>query len=198
MTLAGCYLLLASLGKSSPETIDIQVIESPKVSVAAPAPPPTLAPQAQPKPQVLNRKVFGVTKKSIVDEGTSSSNVEVKQGNTLATTPDNEKLKDGDADSLPIPTDEYLVDRMPSLLSEVRIPYPKEAREKGIAGTVVMELLIDANGKVREVRLVNGPGFGLNEAAVAAVWSFRFSPAQAGGQAVAVRTSYRYNFVLEK
>lgn len=38
-----------------------------------------------------------------------------------------------------------------------------------------MDLLIDGKGKVREVKFVDGPGFGLNEAALEAVQRFQFS-----------------------
>jgi protein TonB len=85
---------------------------------------------------------------------------------------------------------------MPSVAAEVRIPYPPEAREKKIEGKVVMELLIDAEGKVRNATIVSGPGYGLNEAALEAIYRFKFKPAEVEGKPVAVKIPYTYNFVL--
>ncbi|RYZ73549.1 MAG: energy transducer TonB, partial [Proteobacteria bacterium] len=53
-------------------------------------------------------------------------------------------------------------------------------------------------GKVRQANLVSGPGYGMNEAALQAIGSFEFEPAQVGEQAVAVRIRYSYRFVLER
>jgi protein TonB len=98
---------------------------------------------------------------------------------------------------LPSPADEFLVTSMPVLVSEVRIPYPEEAKKAGIEGPVVMDLLIDEQGKVRQVSLIKGPGFGLNDAALAAIKSFLFRPARIKDQSVAVKIRYTYRFVLE-
>ncbi len=158
-----------------------------------------LQPQAIPKEKKTvnaQRQIFGVTKKSIT-AAPGESAAEIKQGNTLAKTPDDLKMSDTDAESLPIPADDYLVSRMPVLESEYRIPYPEEARKKAVEGPVVMDLLIDQTGRVRKVTLISGPGHGLNEAAVQAVENFKFLPAHIDKQAVAVRIRYTYRFVLE-
>lgn len=111
---------------------------------------------------------------------------------------DSKTLRPGEDEALPIPADEFLVTAMPELQSEIRIPYPPEAREKRIQGAVIMELLIDSQGVVREAKLVSGPGAGLNEAALNAVRSFKFKPARIQEQSVAVRIRYAYRFVLER
>lgn len=143
------------------------------------------------------RQVFGLSKKSILSAEKNASEALIKQGNTTAKAQDDLKLNDNDAESLPIPADDYLVNQMPSLESEYRIPYPEEARKNSIEGPVVMDLLIDQNGKVRKVDLISGPGHGLNEAALKAVENFKFRPAQMNQQNVAVRIRYTYRFVLE-
>lgn len=104
----------------------------------------------------------------------------------------------GGGDGLPVAADELLVTEMPALQSEVRTPYPEEARSRGIQGAVKMDLLIDENGVVRDVRLLEGPGYGLNEAALAAVRAFRFSPAKVVEKSVAVRVRYSYRFILDR
>ena len=187
-----------AFGEAPKEIVEIEVIENPKEA------PPQLDLTQQPPPKPVEkppeepaRKVFGVSRKALTSDE-AGPGVEVKQGNTVATAPDDLKLKDSDADSLPIPTDEYLVSKMPRVASEVKIPYPPEAKAARIEGKVVLELLIDAEGKVRDAKVLSGPGYGLNEAALQAIKSFRFTPAEAEGKPVAVRTAFTYNFFLQE
>ena len=63
----------------------------------------------------------------------------------------------------------YQLDREPSVLSDVKIPYPPDAKRAGIEGTVVLQVKIDEKGNVIDVKVLSGPGYGLNEAAAAAV-----------------------------
>lgn len=147
-----------------------------------------------PQPQ---RKVFGVSRKALTTTETTAHTAEIKQGNTVAKENDNLKLNENDADSIPIPADDYLVTSQVALIKDVKIPYPAEARKKNIEGSVVMDIIIDQQGRVRDANLVRGPGFGLNEAAMAVIKDFLFRPARVGEQAVAVKIRYSYRFVLE-
>lgn len=151
------------------------------------------APKPAEPPKVV-KKVFGLSKDTL--QGNEGSTVAIKAGNTIAKEIDQEKINPEDAESLPIPTEEYLVTQMPRLKSEIRIPYPAEARSKNIEGVVVMDILIDEKGKVRSATLIEGPGFGLNEAALKAIYQFEFSPAVVDKKSVAVRIRYSYRFVL--
>jgi protein TonB len=160
------------------------------------------APDQKPVPQERRRAVFGISRRTLTEQPSENAPagpaVEVKAGNTLATAPDDKKLEPGDETALPIPTEEYLVTQMPILDEEIRIPYPAEARSKGIEGPVAMDILIDEEGKVRDVRLLDGPNHGLNEAAMEAGKRLRFKPARIHERAVAVRIRYVYRFVLER
>lgn len=177
------------------ENVEIEVYEFPKAQQTEIKPPKPLVEQKKAIEVDKPRQVFGVSRKALTDS-TGSASVEVKAGNTVAKAEDDLKLRSDDADSLPIPTDEYLVSDLPRLKREVRIPYPADARQKGIEGPVIMDLLIDQQGKVRQVTLVSGPGAGLNEAATKAIGGFEFSPAKVDGQPVAVRIRYTYRFSL--
>lgn len=88
------------------------------------------------------------------------------------------------------------VTRLPKVLKEVKATYPEEAKQARIDGPVNLEILIDRTGKVREVKMLNGPGYGLDESAIAAVKQFEFQPAQKGSDAVAVKIRYTYRFKL--
>jgi protein TonB len=169
------------------------VYEFPQTTPQAPQiSKPKIQNQAKAKP----KGVFGVSRKSI--QSTDPNAPTIKAGNTIAKEQDQKTLQPSDADSLPIPADEVLVTRMPELISEIKIPYPAEAKKKGIQGAVVMDILIDEKGAVRQATLVNGPDPSLSEAALEAVKKFMFSPAIMQEKPVAVRIRYAYRFILER
>jgi protein TonB len=91
----------------------------------------------------------------------------------------------------------YQVDREPEVLAEVQIPYPPEARRAGIEGKVIMSIRIDAQGQVTSVKVLNGPGYGLEDAAATAMRRARFRPAMKGGEPVETELKYTYVFVLD-
>jgi len=166
-----------------------EVQEKPKVVVKSVNEPEPTATEA--------RQVFGANRNSYTDESVGDDEaVSAKKGNTLAKESDKEVLKDSDADSLPTPTEEYLVSEMPSVLSEVRPQYPPQARAEGLEGAVVMDILIDEKGKVRQASLVEGPEI-FRAGALEAIKKFLFRPAQVDGSAVAVRIRYTLKFQLE-
>lgn len=183
--------------------VEFEVIENPTLAPVG-LPPLELRPLSKPQvptQKVEGREVFGISKSTLTEDSPSDQGalaVEVKQGNTLAAAPDDRTLLDTDVARLPIPTADHLVTRMPSLISEVRIPYPPLAKQKNIEGPVVMDILIDEQGNVRQVQLVSGPGEGLNEAALAAIAQFKFKPASIEKKNVAVRIRYTYRFVLQQ
>ena len=184
------WVLFGGKGKSV-EDVTITVIDKPTQALL----PIRAEPHEKPKETKKPRAVFGLSRKSIQSE---DSTIAVKAGNTVAKAPDNEKLKDSDVDSLPVPTEEYLVTQMPRLLTEFRVPYPPEAKQKKIQGTVVMSILIDQNGNAREATLISGPGTGLNEAAeFAVIKHMKFRPAYVDDKPVAVRMRFSYRFILE-
>lgn len=165
-----------------------EVKEKPKVVLKSVNEPVSKAPA---------REVFGANKNSYTDESvTKSEAVEAKKGNTLAKEADKTVLESSDAEALPTPTEEYLVSEMPSVLSEVRPVYPKEAREKGLEGSVALDVLIDQSGNVRQVSVIEGPEI-FRSGAIEAIKKFRFKPAKVDGKAVAVRIRYSLKFQLE-
>ena len=143
------------------------------------------------------REVFGASRNSYTDESVSSEEgVVAKKGNTLAKAVDNTTLLDSDATALPTPTEEYLVSEMPVLVSEIRPVYPKEAKDKRMEGAVALDVLIDQEGDVRNVRVIDGPEV-FRSGALEAMKRFKFKPAKVDGKPVAVRIRYVLNFKLE-
>ena len=73
--------------------------------------------------------------------------------------------------------------------------YPKDAREQGIQGSVVLSVIISKDGDVRDVKLSSGHP-ALAQAAIDAVKQWRYKPYLLNGQAVEVDTQVQVNFTL--
>ena len=74
----------------------------------------------------------------------------------------------------------------PRLLREVKADFTEEARQRGISGEVVLEIVVRRDGSVGDVRVLHGLGGGLNDRAIQAVRQWRFAPAQRQGAPVDV------------
>ncbi|QSQ12908.1 energy transducer TonB [Myxococcus landrumensis] len=175
----------------------IKVAEAPKPvppppEQAPPPPnePPPPTPQAKPPPLVV-----GMTMSSTTSAGSFAAPVgNTAYGQVAATAKDPKDVK---AYSAPKYTPIYQVDSEPTVASEVKIPYPEEARRAGIEGTVTLSITIDHEGRVVAVKVLSGPGYGLNEAARDAIKRFRFKPAIKGGEPVSTEMKYSYTFLLD-
>jgi TonB family protein len=84
----------------------------------------------------------------------------------------------------------------PRLLREVRADYTEDARQRGIAGDVVLEIVVRRDGSVGDVRLLQGLAGGLNDRAMQAVRQWRFAPARRQGAAVDVLVEVAVEFKL--
>jgi TonB family protein len=73
----------------------------------------------------------------------------------------------------------------PELIGERVRRFPPEARQAGIQGVVVVEVVIDQEGCVRHPRVLKGVP-SLDSTALAVVQSWTFQPANLGGKDVAV------------
>jgi TonB family protein len=62
--------------------------------------------------------------------------------------------------------------------------YTQEARALKLEGEVLIEVVFEASGQVRVLRVARGLGHGLDESAIRAAQQIRFKPARRDGQAV--------------
>jgi protein TonB len=85
----------------------------------------------------------------------------------------------------------------PRVLREAKPEYPAEARAAGIEGDVILLLRIEREGHVSAVRVLKGPGHGLEAAAERAAWQLRFAPATLDGEPVATEIRFTYHCLLE-
>ncbi len=86
--------------------------------------------------------------------------------------------------------------RPPALLKDVEAAFPPELVDAGVGGTVTMEVDVGADGKVLDARVIGSAGVAFDEAALAAVRQFEFSPAEVDGHPAAVRLQYSYTFLF--
>ena len=75
--------------------------------------------------------------------------------------------------------------------------YPLLARRLGREGKVVLKLLIDKNGTLQDIVVIEASGFGFTEAAVAAIKKSAFSPAYRNGEKVPSKAILSVRFNLE-
>jgi len=174
-------------------------LEPPKVAKALPAdapeakpsepeapPPPNEPPPPGAPPPAKAPVRLGLSLSSTTEAGGFAAPV----GNTLygklpsvASAPDT--VKPYAAERYVAPTQVTALPR-PLSLEVPSSEYPPEALARGIEGTVYLRLLIDAQGGIAEITVVEDPGNGFAEAAVRiARRYFKFAPALRGGEPVA-------------
>ena len=76
--------------------------------------------------------------------------------------------------------------------------YPKEAKAKGLEGTVVLKCLITRTGTVSNLHVVSSTNPIFNEAALRAVHEWHYKPYWHNGRPVNVRTTIHVVFSLGK
>jgi len=78
------------------------------------------------------------------------------------------------------------------------ISYPRRARRKGYEGTVLLEVLVNRNGKVADLRILASSGYAiLDRSAVNSVKSWSFKPAKKGNDTVDMWVQVPVRFKLE-
>jgi protein TonB len=82
------------------------------------------------------------------------------------------------------------------IVTRVRPSYTESARHAHIEGVVRLELMVNEDGDVVSARVLQGLGYGLDEAAMAAAKRFHFKPATKGGRSVTAPFIIKMRFVL--
>lgn len=87
--------------------------------------------------------------------------------------------------------------RPPKVLNWTDPPYPDQARQQGIEGTVVLRLTVMENGRPTNVTVARSSGHAaLDQAALGHVKRARFKPALRDGRPVAMTITFRVKFRL--
>jgi TonB family protein len=99
----------------------------------------------------------------------------------------------------PKPAHIYHIGEGVSLPKATFLPTPEytaEAAKKKIEGTVILSLVVLPDGTSRDITVIKGLGYGLDEQAVKAVSTWRFQPAvrQSDGEAVPISITVQTTF----
>jgi len=86
----------------------------------------------------------------------------------------------------------------PRFLNREMPVYPLMARRLGKEGRVLLRLTIDENGKLLNVEVIEGAGYGFTEAAVDAVRKSTFIPAKSEGKPVMSKALLPIRFSLRR
>ncbi|MBD1394019.1 M56 family metallopeptidase [Mucilaginibacter glaciei] len=79
------------------------------------------------------------------------------------------------------------------------IRYPKDAREKNIQGRVIAKFIVEPDGKLTNIRIVRGIGYGCDEETIRVLnLSPKWKPGTQKGKAVRVEYAVPVQFALEK
>jgi len=84
----------------------------------------------------------------------------------------------------------------PTAISAPDPDYTEEARRAKKQGTCVLWLIVDSTGHPRDIRVIRGLGFGLDQKALDAVKQWKFQPALKDGRPVDVQISVQVDFHL--
>ncbi|HTS37662.1 MAG TPA: energy transducer TonB [Candidatus Solibacter sp.] len=84
----------------------------------------------------------------------------------------------------------------PQAISTPDPEYTEEARRAKTQGTCVLWLIVDSQGRPRDVKVVRGLGYGLDAKALEAVRQWRFQPSMKDGKPVDVQISVEVVFHL--
>ncbi|MEO8276796.1 MAG: energy transducer TonB [Thermoanaerobaculia bacterium] len=178
-------------------------------SIAPPPPPPPPPPPAAPKPVAPKPVVTPVVAEivqpvavpdvvpepteEVATEGTGEEGVEggVEGG-----------VAGGDVGGVPQSTGDEILRvggeiTKPERLGGAQPAYTELARKARIQGVVIVEAVIDKEGRVTNVRVLKGLPMGLDQSAVDAVKNWRFKPATLNGRPVSVYYSLTVNFRLQ-
>lgn len=86
--------------------------------------------------------------------------------------------------------------KAPTVVSRVEPKYNDAARKAHVTGVVIVEAIINKDGRVERVKVIKGLPVGLSAAAEEAVKQWRFRPGTLNGQPVEVIFNLTVNFTL--
>lgn len=99
-------------------------------------------------------------------------------------------------EELPAPSEFVAYEEPPAPISQPKPEYPEMARKAGVEGIVNLKVLVDKEGRTRDVILLKGLGAGLDEAAIKSAWESKWTPAIQNHKPVAVWVAYPIRFKL--
>jgi TonB family protein len=84
----------------------------------------------------------------------------------------------------------------PAVIFKLDPEYTEEARKAKLSGSVMLSVVVDTEGRARDIHVVKALGLGLDEEAIAAVYQWRFRSGMKDGKPVNVRATIQVSFRL--
>ncbi len=170
--------------------------EKTKIRRFKPMPPPKVKPKKIKKKDVKKKKV------PVPDPTPDEPEpiVEPEPEPEPPPVPENAEVVRGIPEGPPAPTGpvgQDAVSTQPTKKTHVEPDYPKSAKRAQIEGRVILQITIDAEGNVTDVKVLRDAPMGLTEAAVKAAKQWKYSPAIMNGEPVGVRKTVTVNFSLD-
>ena len=193
--------VLATLDLSSVELSFAEQVE--ETAAVAPTLPSTEAECRPPKPKVEEPPPRVKLEKPLPPDAGEVRFPEPKEDTRLKTEDakakdERRETRDEKAASAPtVAPRQARLDAPPKPKRNIKPDYPKGARQRGEQGDVVLEIRVNAEGMVDGVKVAVSSGFAeLDEAAIKAARTARFSPARSGHDAVASTARLTLSFKL--
>ncbi len=159
-------------------SIDLDSLPSPKISIGLNQPPPD---EEWQNPQMINKPVPPIPKAQPKPEPAAAGPVG----------PPSPTGEEGTGTYKSIAQ----VGQLPRFINQVKPEFPESAKLADITGVVILQVDIDATGAVKKVGLIQGLGYGCDEAAIQALTQSTFAPGYDGGLPVPVKgLTVRYRF----
>ena len=195
--------VLATLDLSSVELSFAETVDE----TAAVAPSPASVGRLVPKPPQEEKPPEVKLEKPLPPEVGEIKFPEPKEDARLKTedvvkkvpTTDNRTIEQSEqSNNSPSAPRQARLDAPPKPKRNIKPDYPKGARQRGEQGDVILEIRVNAEGTVDDVKVAISSGFvELDEAAVRAAKAAKFSPAWSGREPVASTARLKLQFKLK-
>lgn len=174
--------------------------EPPKAPTKRPTASSTPKPPPEPPRQIIAEAVEP-TGESAEEEPAEEPTSAQATATTIAPTP---PINAGEAASTPAgrettaATTGEIIEAHPLYRENPPPPYPRAAQRRHHQGTVILEVLVNRQGRVEELQVAESSGYPLlDRAAANAVADWRFEPGRRNDQAVASRVLVPVRFALQ-
>lgn len=165
--------------------------KSPQPQKRTPKPKKVLAPQKQ-------AKAFTQSKKENVPRVTDSAEELFEPREDFNKDILEKKGVEEKTRIVSIPPAQVLREARPMYRTNPSPHYPRLARKRGYEGTVVLEVLVDSNGRVKDLEVFKSGGYAiLDKAAVASVKDWLFEPGMRGDEKLEMWVKIPIRFQLK-
>lgn len=208
-------LLKQIFPKKTEKDISVRVLtdirlEKPKVeNILKEIPPPPalltnsikfVTPVVKPDEQVAEE--IPPTQKELIEEKVAIGTVNFDQGNDISAPAISDNAKITEESDVPL----LVADQMPQFPGGERemmrfikfnLHYPASAQENGVQGTVILNFVVDREGKITNIKVIKGIGFGCDEESIRVLQKMPlWSPGKQKGHTVLVSFTMPIRFVL--